>query len=108
MSIRYVTFLLNSKILITRQLNIIRTRYLTHLFVSITSRNVQNFNFSTLTLTLTLTSLDRPLAILALNYTSLGLQGDPKKSIRVWLSISQQLFVKYKRNVLHQRNEKLT
>ena len=73
MSIRYVTFLLNSKILITRQLNIIRTRYLTHLFVSITSRNVQNFNFSTLTLTLTLTSLDRPLAILALNYTSLGL-----------------------------------
>ena len=71
MSIRYVTFLLNSKILITRQLNIIRTRYLTHLFVSITSRNVQNFNFSTLTLTLT--SLDRPLAILALNYTSLGL-----------------------------------
>ena len=36
------------------------------------------------------------------------IQGDPKKSIRVWLSISQQLFVKYKRNVLHQRNEKLT
>ena len=36
------------------------------------------------------------------------LPGDPKKSIRVWLSISQQLFVKYKQNVLHQRNEKLT
>ena len=35
-------------------------------------------------------------------------QGDPKKSIRVWLSISQQLFVKYKRNVLHRRNEILT
>ena len=34
--------------------------------------------------------------------------GDPKKSICVWLSISQQLFVKYKRNVLHRRNGKLT
>ena len=38
----------------------------------------------------------------------LYIQGDPKKSIRVWLSISQQLFGKYKRNVLHQRIEKLT
>ena len=36
------------------------------------------------------------------------LPGDPKKSICVWLSISQQLFVKYKRNVLHRRNGKLT
>ena len=34
--------------------------------------------------------------------------GDPKKSIRVWSSISQQLFIKYKRNVLHRRNGKLT
>ena len=34
--------------------------------------------------------------------------GDPKKSICVWLSMSQQLFVKYKGNVFHRRNGKLT
>ena len=37
-----------------------------------------------------------------------NIPGDPKKSIRVWSSISQQLFIKYKRNVLHRRNGKLT
>ena len=45
------------------ELNIVRTRYLAHLFVSITSRSVQNFIFISQllssTLTLTLTSFNR-------------------------------------------------
>ena len=55
----------NSKILITRQLKIIGTRYLAYLFVSITPRSVNNFIFLsqllTLTLILTLTFLNRAL-----------------------------------------------